>query len=116
MYEFESNKNQDKNQVFKIFKICNNFFPKNCWNLLNKTKGKTGARIEQLLFSVSFLQECHEQIRVLSQEAGQVVKQEGGDNDLVERIQRSDYFKPIHSQLESLMDPKTFIGRAPSQV
>ncbi|XP_078321020.1 adenylosuccinate lyase-like [Crassostrea virginica] len=61
-------------------------------------------------------QECHEQIRVLSQEAGQVVKQEGGDNDLVERIQRSDYFKPIHSQLESLMDPKTFIGRAPSQV
>jgi adenylosuccinate lyase len=61
-------------------------------------------------------QECHEQIRVLSQEAGNVVKQEGGDNDLVQRIARSSYFEPIHSQLESLLDPSTFIGRAPEQV
>ncbi|XP_048754650.2 adenylosuccinate lyase-like isoform X2 [Ostrea edulis] len=60
-------------------------------------------------------QDCHEQIRVLSQEAGRVVKQEGGDNDLVDRIKKSDYFKPIHDELSSLLDPKTFIGRAPSQ-
>ncbi|XP_053392633.1 adenylosuccinate lyase-like [Mercenaria mercenaria] len=61
-------------------------------------------------------QECHEQIRVLSQEAGNVVKQEGGDNDLVERIKRSAYFTPIHSQLSKILDPSTFIGRAPEQV
>lgn len=63
-----------------------------------------------------FLQVCHEQIRVLSQEAGRVVKQEGGDNDLVDRIRKSDYFKPIHSQLDALLDPGTFTGRAPRQV
>jgi adenylosuccinate lyase len=61
-------------------------------------------------------QECHEQIRVLSQEAGNVVKQEGGDNDLVERIKRSSYFIPIHSQLNKILDPSTFTGRAPDQV
>ncbi len=61
-------------------------------------------------------QECHEQIRVLSHEAAAVVKQEGGDNDLIERIKKSDYFKPIHDQIEALMDPSTFIGRAPQQV
>ena len=67
-------------------------------------------------FSVLCLQECHEQIRVLSQEAAAVVKQQGGDNDLVTRIRRSSYFKPIHGQLESILDPSTFTGRAPNQV
>ncbi|KAK3100228.1 hypothetical protein FSP39_016607 [Pinctada imbricata] len=61
-------------------------------------------------------QECHEQIRVLSHQAGQVVKQEGGDNDLVQRIKDCPYFKPVHHQLDSLLDPSTFTGRAPSQV
>lgn len=61
-------------------------------------------------------QECHEKIRVMSQEAGQVVKQEGGDNDLVERIRRSAYFTPIHNSLSRILDPKAFIGRAPDQV
>lgn len=62
------------------------------------------------------LQECHENIRVLSQLAGNKVKQEGGDNDLVERIQKSEYFAPIHEQLKELLNPSTFVGRAPSQV
>ena len=61
-------------------------------------------------------QECHEQIRVLSQQAGNRVKQEGGDNDLLDRIRQCAYFAPVHSQLEALMDPSTFIGRAPAQV
>lgn len=52
----------------------------------------------------------------MSQQAGNVVKLEGGDNDLVERIARSTYFGPIHEQLEDLLDPSTFIGRAPEQV
>lgn len=53
---------------------------------------------------------------MLSQEAGHVVKRDGGDNDLVERIARSAYFKPIHEHLNALLDPSTFIGRAPQQV
>lgn len=52
----------------------------------------------------------------MSQQAGQVVKQEGGDNDLLQRIAGDPYFQPIHAQLGNLMDPSTFIGRAPQQV
>jgi len=61
-------------------------------------------------------QECHEQIRVLSQEAASVVKNEGKDNDLMERIKTCNYFAPIHTDLKELMDPATFVGRAPEQV
>ncbi|XP_068605695.1 adenylosuccinate lyase [Brachionichthys hirsutus] len=61
-------------------------------------------------------QDCHEKIRVLSQEAAAVVKQEGGDNDLLARVQKDPYFAPILGQLEAILDPKTFIGRAPEQV
>nr|XP_033785309.1 adenylosuccinate lyase isoform X2 [Geotrypetes seraphini] len=60
-------------------------------------------------------QDCHERIRVLSQQAAAVVKQEGGDNDLIARIQADPYFNPIQKQLESLLEPKSFIGRAPQQ-
>uniref|UniRef100_A0A2I3HVU9 Adenylosuccinate lyase n=1 Tax=Nomascus leucogenys TaxID=61853 RepID=A0A2I3HVU9_NOMLE len=61
-------------------------------------------------------QDCHEKIRVLSQQAASVVKQEGGDNDLIERIQADAYFSPIHSQLDRLLDPSSFTGRACQQV
>ncbi|CAL7933099.1 unnamed protein product [Xylocopa violacea] len=61
-------------------------------------------------------QVCHEKIRVLSQEASAQVKQHGKDNDLVERIRRDSYFAPILNQLNDLLNPQTFIGRAPQQV
>ena len=61
-------------------------------------------------------QECHETIRVLSQEAGSEVKQKGRENDLMERIKASSYFSSIHSELEKLLDPHMFIGCAPRQV
>ncbi|KAJ3042099.1 adenylosuccinase ade13 [Rhizophlyctis rosea] len=61
-------------------------------------------------------QECHEQIRVLSHQAAAKVKQEGLENDLIERVKASDYFKPIIGQLDALLDPSTFVGRAPQQV
>ncbi|CAI9556975.1 unnamed protein product, partial [Staurois parvus] len=61
-------------------------------------------------------QDCHERIRVLSQQAAAVVKQEGGDNDLTNRIRSDPYFAPIHTQLDQLLDPKSFVGRAPQQV
>lgn len=61
-------------------------------------------------------QVCHEKIRILSQEAAAQVKQFGRENDLVERIKRDEYFTPILGQLDKILDPKTFIGRAPQQV
>ncbi|KAA1073473.1 adenylosuccinase ade13 [Puccinia graminis f. sp. tritici] len=61
-------------------------------------------------------QHCHEQIRVLSHQAAKVIKEEGGDNDLIERIQNDPFFEPVHSKLDQLLDPKTFVGRAPEQV
>ena len=63
-----------------------------------------------------FLQKCHEEIRVLAQEAGDEVKVHGRENDLVERIRGHEYFSPIHHQLEDILDPSSFIGRAPQQV
>ncbi|EOA94184.1 Adenylosuccinate lyase, partial [Anas platyrhynchos] len=61
-------------------------------------------------------QDCHEKIRVLSQQAAAVVKQEGGDNDFIARVRADPYFSPIHKQLDSLLDPSSFTGRAPQQV
>jgi len=61
-------------------------------------------------------QECHERIRVLSHQAAKVVKEEGGDNDLIERIRKDPYFQPILHRLDELLDPSTFVGRAPQQV
>ncbi|XP_028979232.1 adenylosuccinate lyase-like [Esox lucius] len=61
-------------------------------------------------------QDCHEKIRVLSQQAAAVVKQEGGDNDLLSRVQADSYFAPIPGHLDNILDPKTFVGRAPQQV
>ncbi|XP_065658369.1 adenylosuccinate lyase isoform X2 [Hydra vulgaris] len=61
-------------------------------------------------------QECHEEIRLLSQIASKEVKEYGRENNLVELIKKSKYFSLIHDVLDQLMDPKTFIGRAPEQV
>ncbi|RPA96640.1 Adenylosuccinate lyase [Choiromyces venosus 120613-1] len=60
-------------------------------------------------------QDAHEVIRVLSHEASAVVKQQGKDNDLIERIKKDKFFEPIWGEIDSLMDPKTFVGRAPEQ-
>ncbi|XP_050958732.1 adenylosuccinate lyase isoform X1 [Labeo rohita] len=60
--------------------------------------------------------DCHGHIHVLSQQAAAVVKQEGGHNDLLDRVKADPYFSPILGQLDALLDPKTFIGRAPQQV
>ncbi|CDQ72170.1 unnamed protein product [Oncorhynchus mykiss] len=49
-------------------------------------------------------------------QAATVVKQEGGDNDLLARVQADPYFAPILGHLDNILDPKTFIGRAPQQV
>ena len=61
-------------------------------------------------------QDVHEAIRVLSQQAAAVVKEQGGDNDLIERVKKDQFFEPIWNELDSLLDPTTFVGRAPQQV
>ena len=50
------------------------------------------------------------------QAAGDVVKSEGGDNNLIERIRAEPYFSPILAELDGLLNPGTFVGRAPEQV
>ena len=60
-------------------------------------------------------QELHEQIRILSMEAGKKVKVEGGENNLIDLIKQDEMFKPVWDRLDEILDAKNFIGRAPSQ-
>lgn len=59
-------------------------------------------------------QDLHEKIRVYSQEAARVVKELGGSNDLIERLKQDQAFRGI--DLDSTLDAKKYIGRAPEQV
>lgn len=59
-------------------------------------------------------QELHERIRRHSQLAAQAVKQEGRPNDLIERLNGDPGFAAV--DLEGVLDPRRFIGRAPEQV
>ena len=61
-------------------------------------------------------QEAHERIRLLSLQAAAEVKQKGKENDLIERIRMDAYFAPIHNDLPQLLEPTSFVGRAPEQV
>ncbi len=56
----------------------------------------------------------HEKIRSHSQDAARVVKEQGGDNDLLQRLSRDDSFANI--DFDSLLDASRFVGRAPEQV
>ena len=61
-------------------------------------------------------QELHEVIRVHSHAASAVVKQEGGDNDLLERLAGDPAIGMTAEELEELLDMNKFVGRAPQQV
>lgn len=60
-------------------------------------------------------QEIHEVIRVHSMEASKKVKEEGKENDLIERILNDDSLKLDKSKLKEVLDPKNFVGFAPIQ-
>lgn len=60
-------------------------------------------------------QELHEKIRQLSMEAGNHVKREGKDNNLLELIEQEELFKPVHGKLNEIVDARKFVGRAPEQ-
>ncbi|ROT40422.1 adenylosuccinate lyase [Sodiomyces alkalinus F11] len=74
-------------------------------NIIMKMVAKGGSR-----------QEAHEQIRVLSHQASDVVKNQGGKNDLIERIKATEYFKPVWDEIDGLLDPKLFVGRSVEMV
>lgn len=60
-------------------------------------------------------QELHEKIRQHSMAAGAVVKQEGLENDLVDRIAADPAFGMTKEEIEAILEPKNFVGRAPEQ-
>ena len=60
-------------------------------------------------------QELHERIREHSMAAGAVVKKEGKENDLVDRIAADPAFGMTKEEIEALLEPKNFVGRAPEQ-
>ncbi len=61
-------------------------------------------------------QELHERIRVHSIAAGAVVKEQGGENDLVSRIASDPAFGLTEEEIRAELKPAAFIGRAPQQV
>jgi adenylosuccinate lyase len=61
-------------------------------------------------------QVLHEAIREHSLASAGRVKEEGADNDLLERLAADMRFTAIHDQLDSITDPSQFVGRAPQQV
>ena len=61
-------------------------------------------------------QELHERIRIHSMAAGRRVKEEGLDNDLIDRIAADEAFDMTKEEILSILDAKNFIGRAPGQV
>ena len=61
-------------------------------------------------------QELHERLRQHSIAAGKVVKEEGGSNDLIERVLADPAFQLSEAEVAELLRPEDFIGRAPRQV
>jgi len=61
-------------------------------------------------------QELHESIRLHSIEAAKQVKLEGKPNDLLDRIIDDPAFSLTKDEIQELLDPTKFVGRAPQQV
>jgi adenylosuccinate lyase len=60
-------------------------------------------------------QELHERIRVHSMAAAQVVKEQGGENDLLRRLSQDPAFGMSLEEMETMMAPEKFVGMAPQQ-
>ena len=61
-------------------------------------------------------QELHEKLRVHSQAAARVVKEEGGVNDLIDRICGDPAFMVTREEVEAILQPEHFTGRSERQV
>ena len=60
-------------------------------------------------------QELHELIREYSMQAGATVKKEGKENNLVDLIAADPAFGMAKEEIEAILEPKNFVGRAPEQ-
>ena len=60
-------------------------------------------------------QQLHEKIRVHSMAASKVIKEEGGENDLLERIANDEAFGVTLEDLEKILQPEKYTGRAKEQ-
>ena len=60
-------------------------------------------------------QQLHEKIREHSMAASRVVKVEGGENDLLERIAADEAFGVTIEELEKILKPENYTGRAKEQ-
>lgn len=60
-------------------------------------------------------QQLHERIRVHSMAASKVIKEEGGENDLLERIADDEVFGVTLEELENILQPEKYTGRAKEQ-
>jgi adenylosuccinate lyase len=59
-------------------------------------------------------QALHERIRQHSQAAAAVVKEQGGDNDLIDRLKQDDAFAAV--DVDAAIDPAKLTGRSAEQV
>lgn len=60
-------------------------------------------------------QVLHEKIRQHSMAASKVIKEEGGENDLLERIANDEAFGVTLEDLEKILQPEKYTGRAKEQ-
>ncbi len=60
-------------------------------------------------------QQLHERIRVHSMAASKVIKEEGGENDLLDRISADPAFGVTLEELKTILQPEKYVGRAPEQ-
>ena len=61
-------------------------------------------------------QELHEKLRLHSIAAAKVVKEEGGKNDLIDRICADESFKLTREEIDAILKPINFVGRSVEQV
>lgn len=61
-------------------------------------------------------QELHEKLRVHSQAAARMVKEEGCANDLIDRICADPAFMVTRAEVEAILQPEHFTGRSQQQV
>lgn len=73
---------------------------------------------EEILLAATALggdrQELHERIRQHAQAAGDAVKREGKENDLLTRLAADEAFAGV--DLSEVLEPQRYVGRAPEQV
>lgn len=61
-------------------------------------------------------QQLHERLRRHSIDAARVVKEEGGENDLIDRVCADPQFQLDRSEIEAILEPINFVGRSVEQV